>query len=98
MLQYEPRSPSLCPYNAGPTHRAPMPVQMIQSDFPAPFSASPPDILAGTLTLYQLYDIGDAIDLDLAQVCLAEPQAQRRALPPTRQAESIQIAEPPLRV
>jgi len=75
-----------------------MPVPIVQSDFPAPFSASPPDILAGTLTLYQLYDIGDAIDLDLAQVCLAEPQAQRRALPPTRQAESIQIAEPPLRV
>ena len=25
-----------------------------------------PAILSGTLTLYQLYDIGDAIDLDLA--------------------------------
>jgi hypothetical protein len=75
-----------------------MPVPIVQSDFPVPFSASPPDILAGTLTLYQLYDIGDAIDLDLAQLCLAEPTAQRRALPPTRQAESIQIAEPPLRV
>lgn len=26
-----------------------------------------PAILSGTLTLYHLYDMGDAIDLDLAQ-------------------------------
>src|SRR3954464_15235871 len=38
-----------------------------------------PAILSGTLTLYQLYDIGDAIDLDLAQACLAAPGARRRA-------------------
>lgn len=75
-----------------------MPLQIVQSDFPGPFPASPPDILAGTLTLYQLYDIGDAIDLDLAQVCMAEPTAQRRAPVPARQSESIQIAQPPLRV
>jgi hypothetical protein len=75
-----------------------MPLQIVQSDFPDPFPGSPPDILAGTLTLYQLYDIGDAIDLDLAQVCLAEPTAERRTPVPARQSESIQIAQPPLRV
>ncbi len=48
--------------------------------------------------LYQLYDIGDAINLDLAQACLAEPTAQRHSPVSARQAESIQIAQPPLRV
>jgi len=57
-----------------------------------------PAILSGTLTLYQLYDIGDAIDLDLAQACLAAPGARRRAPVPARQSESIQIAQPPLRI
>src|SRR4051812_44911499 len=57
-----------------------------------------PAILSGTLTLYQLYDIGDAINLDLAQACLAAPTARRRAPVPARQSESIQIAQPPLRI
>src|SRR3954467_362430 len=59
---------------------------------------SPPAILSGTLTLYQLYDIGDAIDLDLAQACLAAPGAQRRAPVPARPPASIQTAQPPLRI
>jgi hypothetical protein len=71
---------------------------IVQSDLPNLLPARAPDILAGTLTLYQLYDIGDAINLDLAQACLAEPGAQRRVPVPARQAESIQIAQPPLRV
>lgn len=58
----------------------------------------PPKILAGSLTLYQLYDVGDAIDLDLAQALLAAPDARRRAPVPARQSESIQIAQPPLRI
>jgi hypothetical protein len=63
----------------------------------AGLSAGPlPDILAGTLTLYQLYDLGDAIDLDRAQACLAVPTARRRMPVQGRQAESIQIAQPPL--
>ena len=60
--------------------------------------SAPPKILAGSLTLYQLYDIGDAIDLDLAQALLAAPDARRRAPVPARQSESIQIAQPPLRI
>ena len=58
----------------------------------------PPKILAGSLTLYQLYDVGDAIDLDLAQALLAAPDARRRVPVPARQSESIQIAQPPLRI
>ncbi len=57
-----------------------------------------PDIQAGTLTIYQLYDIGDEINLDLAQTCLAQPTAHRHTPVRVRQSESIQIAQPPLRV
>jgi hypothetical protein len=57
-----------------------------------------PDIVAGALTLYQLYDLGDAINLDRAQACLAMSMARRHTPPRGRQAESIQIAQPPLRV
>jgi len=57
-----------------------------------------PDIQTGTLTIYQLYDIGDEIDLDLAQTCLAEPTAHRHKPAHVRQAESIQIAQPPVRL
>lgn len=60
--------------------------------------AQPPEIEAGTLTIYQLYDIGDEIDLNLAQTSLAKPTAYRRTPPRVRQSESIQIAQPPLRV
>ncbi|MBV8884605.1 MAG: hypothetical protein JO235_11500, partial [Chroococcidiopsidaceae cyanobacterium CP_BM_RX_35] len=58
-----------------------------------------PDIQLGTLTLYQLYDIGDEIDLDKAQICLTKPTVHRH-IPPVRvrQSESIQIAQPPVRV
>ncbi len=61
-------------------------------------AAELPDIQAGTLTLYQLYDISDEIDLDKAQNCLAKPTAQRRIPAKIRQSDSIQIANPPLRV
>lgn len=60
--------------------------------------AQPPEIEAGKLTLYQLYEISDEIDLNLAQTCLAEPTAHRRTPPRVRQSESIQIAQPPLRI
>jgi len=73
-------------------------VQTALSNVNALAAPSPPAILAGTLTLYQLYDIGDAINLDLAQACLAAPGAQRRVPVPARQSESIQIAQPPLRI
>jgi hypothetical protein len=61
-------------------------------------TANLPDIQVGTLTIYQLHDIGDEIDLDLAQTCLAKPRAYRRMPVRVRQSESIQIAQPPLRV
>ena len=57
-----------------------------------------PDIQLGTLTLYQLYDIGDEIDLDKAQTCLAKPTARHTPPVRVRQSESIQIAQPPVRV
>ena len=68
------------------------------ADITDPVTARLPDIQSGTLTIYQLYDIGDQIDLDLAQTCLAEPTAHRHKPVRVRQSESIQIAQPPLRV
>ena len=61
-------------------------------------TAQLPDIQAGTLTIYQLHDIGDEIDLDKAQTSLAEPTAHRHTPVRVRQSESIQIAQPPIRV
>jgi hypothetical protein len=57
-----------------------------------------PEIEAGTLTIYQLYDVGDEIDLNLAQNCLAQTKAYRSSPPRVRQSKSIEIAQPPLRV
>lgn len=59
---------------------------------------TPPAIESGTLTLYQFYDLGYAINLDVAQQRLAEPSAQRRTQASVRQSESIEIAQQPLRV
>jgi hypothetical protein len=73
-------------------------VQAILSGTEVAAEPSLPTIVSGTLTLYQLYDIGDAIDLDLAQACLAAPGARRRAPVPARQSDSIQIAQAPLRI
>ncbi|PSB26170.1 hypothetical protein [Chlorogloea sp. CCALA 695] len=57
-----------------------------------------PEIEAGTLTIYLLYDVGDEIDLNLAQNCLAQTKAYRSSPPRVRKSESIEIAQPPLRV
>src|SRR5579859_2113120 len=57
---------------------------------------TPPTISAGTLTLYQFYDVGYAIDLDHAQACLPEAPARRDQPVQARQASSIKIAQPPL--
>lgn len=59
-------------------------------------SASLPAIVAATLTLYQLYDIGDEIDLARAQTCLSAPTARRYPPVHVRQSESIEIAQPPV--
>ena len=56
-----------------------------------------PAIASATLTIYQFFDIGDAIDLDHAQRCLNNP-SERRVRLRTRQSESIRIAQPPLRI
>lgn len=63
-----------------------------------PTHTRPPDIQVGTLTIYQLYDIGDEIDLNLVPNYLLEPTARRQPPVRVRQAESIQIAQPPVRV
>ncbi|MGB9750661.1 hypothetical protein [Roseiflexus castenholzii] len=56
-----------------------------------------PTITSAVLTIYQFFDIGDAIDLDQAQRCLSNP-SERRVRLRTRQSESIRIAQPPLRI
>lgn len=56
-----------------------------------------PAVASAVLTIYQFFDIGDAIDLDRAQRCLSNP-SERRVRLRTRQSESIRIAQPPLRV
>lgn len=71
---------------------------MITTTNTQPVAASRlPAIASAVLTIYQFFDIGDAIDLDLAQRCLSNP-SERRARLRTRQSESIRIAQPPLRV
>lgn len=57
-----------------------------------------PDIQKGTLTLCQLYDIGDEIELARVPNCIAKPTARKQMLVQVRQAESIQIAQPPVQV
>lgn len=57
-----------------------------------------PEIEVGTLTIYQIYEVGNEIDLNLAQNCLAQTKAYRSSPPRVRQSESIEIAQPPLRV
>jgi hypothetical protein len=70
----------------------------VTADTTGSVTARLPDIRTGTLTIYQLYDIGDEIELNLAQTCLAEPAVRRHPPVRVRQAESIQIAQPPVRV
>jgi hypothetical protein len=67
------------------------------TDAPPVAASSLPAIASAVLTIYQFFDIGDAIDLDQAQRCLSNP-SERRARLRTRQSESIRIAQPPLRV
>jgi hypothetical protein len=60
-------------------------------------SGRPPvAIELAALTVYRLYSVGDEIDLDVAERCLAQT-ASRTRLGGARQSESIQIAKPPLR-
>jgi hypothetical protein len=55
-----------------------------------------PPIASGTLTIWQLFDIGDAIDLDRAEACLAASATPRSLPASVRQSSSIQIADPPV--
>jgi hypothetical protein len=57
-----------------------------------------PEILQSNLTLCQLYEIGDAIDLMKAAHCMAKPVETKQMSLHVRQADSIQIAQPPLQV
>jgi hypothetical protein len=54
-------------------------------------------IAAAALTVYRLYGVGDEIDLNVAEQCLADSTSGRAALSGARQSQSIQIAQPPLR-
>jgi hypothetical protein len=57
-----------------------------------------PAIRSGSLHLYRFFEIGDAIDLAMAQT-LASAQATTQSRPArVRHADSIHIAEPPLRI
>lgn len=60
--------------------------------------STPPDILEGTLIFSQFYDIGDEINLVGVPNCIAKPTARRKMSVHVRQAESIQIAQPPVQV
>lgn len=58
----------------------------------------PPMLLAGCFTVYRLYGVGEEIDLSKAMASLRAPGAHRRQPSSVRQAGSIQMAEPPLRL
>ncbi len=70
---------------------------MTTTDTPPVAVSHLPAITSAALTMYQFFDIGDAIDLDQAQRCLSNP-SERRVRLRTRQSESIRIAQPPLRI
>src|ERR1700730_6916241 len=65
---------------------------------PSQRTDSPPVLKAGTFSIYRLYSIGEEIDLALAMTLLQAPTAHRRQSSGVRQADSIQIAQPPLRL
>ncbi|WP_013323215.1 hypothetical protein [Gloeothece verrucosa] len=55
-----------------------------------------PNILEGTLILCRFYEIADEIDLAAVSNCIAKPTARRQISVHAKQAESIQIAQPPV--
>lgn len=55
-----------------------------------------PDIVEGTLILCRLYEIADEIDLVGVSNFIAKPTARRQISVNAKQAESIQIAQPPV--
>ena len=57
-----------------------------------------PNIERGSFTLCQVYEIGDQIDLGKASSCITQPTERRKMSLHVRQAESIQIAQPPLQI
>ncbi|ACK69289.1 hypothetical protein PCC7424_0833 [Gloeothece citriformis PCC 7424] len=59
-------------------------------------SSQLPDIVEGTLLLCRLYEIADEIDLGGVSNCIAKPTARRQISVHAKQAESIQIAQPPV--
>ena len=61
-------------------------------------AGDPPALIGGQFSIYRLYSIGDEIDLALATASLGGPGARRRQPSGVRQADSIQIAQPPLRL
>ncbi|WP_232280107.1 RMD1 family protein [Roseiflexus castenholzii] len=74
-----------------------LPIMITPTDTPPIAAPHLPTITSAVLTIYQFFDIGDAIDLDQAQRCLSNP-SERRVRLRTRQSESIRIAQPPLRI
>ncbi|MBR8829731.1 MAG: hypothetical protein N5P05_001317 [Chroococcopsis gigantea SAG 12.99] len=58
----------------------------------------PPQILKSNITLCQLYEIGDAIDLIQASHCITKPIERKEMSVHVRQVDSIQIAQPPLQI
>src|SRR5262245_46220636 len=56
----------------------------------------PPEVTRAALHLYQLYDVGDAIDLEVARATLAAPSARVR--PVVSRGGSIDIPQLPLEV
>ncbi len=57
-----------------------------------------PDIEKGSLTLCQLYEIGDQINLTIVSSCITKPTERKQMSVHVRQAESIQIAQPPVQI
>jgi len=60
--------------------------------------SSLPNIEKGSFTICQLYEIGDQIDLTKASTCISQPTERKEMSVDVRQAESIQIAQPPVQI
>lgn len=68
----------------------------LSAALPRAVDTPPPVIEEGMFTLYLFYDIGDEIDLEAAQACLAAPTVRRQPPIYVRQSERIEIAQLPV--
>ena len=91
------RGSNRLPRGSSPPAGAASPGPSVGANDPSVHSPpEPPALPASAFTIYRVYDVGEEIDLAVAEAALARRIADRRQPSGVRQASSIQIAQPPL--